>query len=125
MAEITGNTLYEMNQQLMANEKKMSGLDILNKSKYTTKFFEQSPNSYFMLLCHEERDYTLFKLSGIDSATIASKELIACLKNRGDILAIDKAKGNADAAFEIWIRTENNKNLCYYLFKYDEGVIEC
>ena len=125
MAEIKGNTLYEMNQQLMANEKPLTNFEILNRSKSTTKFFERSPNSYFMLLCHEKRDYTIFKLSGLDSATTASKELIECLKNRGSILAIDKAKDNPELAFEIWVRTEEDENLCYYLFNYNEGVIEC
>ena len=41
MAEINGGTLYEINQKLMANEKKMSGLDVIGKQKYIAKYFER------------------------------------------------------------------------------------
>lgn len=126
MAEINGGTLYEINQNLMKNEKKMSDFDIQSKKKYVEKYFEKSPYSYFMLLCHDARDYTLFKLTTNSSAEIAAKELIECLKNRGMILSIDKV--SETNAFEIWIRVlqdSEEKNLCYYLFNYDEGVIEC
>ena len=44
-----------------------------------------------------------------------------CLKDRGDILAIDE---NEDKAWEIWLNI-NNQPYCYYLFRYDEAVIEC
>lgn len=123
MAEINGGTLYEINQKLMANEKKMSGLDVIGKQKYIAKYFERQPLSYFMLLCHDARDYTLFKLTKNDSHTAAAQELIDCLKNRGSILAIDKL--DETNSFEIWIRTDEDENLCYYLFNYNEGVIEC
>lgn len=123
MAEINSGTLYEINQNLMANEKKMSGFDILSKQKHIEKYFERQPFSYFMLLCHDARDYTLFKLQDTDSYKNGARELIDCLKNRGTILAIDKV--DETNAFEIWIRTDEDKNLCYYLFNYSEGVIEC
>lgn len=115
-------TLYQMNQKLMENEKKLSGLTIVNKQKHIETYFSKSPCSYYMLLCHDDRDYTIFKLSGPASTSTAAKEVVDCLKNRGDILAIDKV--DKTDAFEIWIRA-GGKNLCYYLFNYNEGVIEC
>lgn len=132
MAEFTGNTLYEMNQQLMANEKKLSPADLLSKRKLVKHFFLTNSSKYFMLLCHDARDYTLF--NDLDykpfGTTMAEKtanqfteELFECLKNRGDILAIDKVKDNSKV-LEIWLRTSEGQNLCYYIFDYSLGVIE-
>ena len=74
-----------------------------------------------MLLCHEQRDYTVFQLTTGSKADIATEELKVCMKNRGNILAIDEAPGNA---FEIWIKNESGI-FAYYLFPYDEAVIIC
>lgn len=132
MAEFTGNTLYEMNQQLMANEKKLSPAALLSKRRMVKHFFLTNLSQYFMLLCHDARDYTLFNDIGYNPFNAVSvektakqftKELFECLKNRGDILAIDKAKENPKA-LEIWIRTPEGQNLCYYIFDYTLGVIE-
>ena len=74
--------------------------------------------------CHERRDYTIFHLyekQNPDPPTVAMKELITCLMNRGEILSIDL---NKDKAWEIWLKI-NKKPYCYYLFKYDDAVIEC
>jgi hypothetical protein len=123
MAEIQGQTLYEMNQQLMANEKKMSGMNLMNKQKSLAMFFKNSSAEYFMMLCKERSDYTLFHLQNEKSYIKAADEVILCMKNRGDILAIDRTPSNN--SYEIWIRDEDGVNSCYYLFEYDEGVIEC
>ena len=123
MAEIQGQTLYEMNQQLMANEKKMSGMNLINKRKSLEMFFKNSSAEYFMMLCKERSDYTLFHLQNEKSYIKAADEVILCMKNRGDILAIDRIPSNN--SYEIWIRDEDDVNSCYYLFEYDEGVIEC
>jgi hypothetical protein len=124
MAEIEGGTLYEMNQSLMANEKKLSGFDIIGKKKSLQAYFNNSMSKYFMMLCRERSDYTLFKLGNhTTSAMKAADEVILCMKNRGDILAIDRTPSNN--SYEIWIRDEDGVNSCYYLFEYDEGVIEC
>ena len=40
MAEINGGTLYEINQNFIKNEKKMSDFDIQSKKKYVEKYFE-------------------------------------------------------------------------------------
>lgn len=124
MAEINGGTLYEINQNLMANEKKLSGIDLMNRQKSLQAFFHNSLSKYFMMLCKEQSDYTLFKLNNHTTSAIkAAEEVLICMKNRGAILAIDRTKENN--AFEIWIRGEDDINSCYYLFEYDEGVIEC
>lgn len=123
MAEIQGQTLYELNQQLMSNEKKMSGLDLINRKKSLEAFFKNSSAAYFMMLCKERSDYTLFHLKSNKSYQKAAEEVMECIKERGTILSIDRTSDNI--AYEIWIRDEEEINSCYYLFEYDKGVIEC
>lgn len=124
MVEIKGTTLYEINQSLMKDEKKMSGFELINRKKSLQTFLKNSISQYFMLLCKEKSDYTIFKLKNHTTSAIeATEEIVLCLKERGTILAIDRTKDNQ--AYEIWIRDENDINSCYYLFEYDKGVIEC
>lgn len=77
-----------------------------------------------MLLCHEQRDYTLFNFidyKGEDTDIICADELIECLLNRGKIKGIDITKDNN--AIEIWISIDKEA-FAYYFFPYDSGVIE-
>ncbi len=53
---------------------------------------------------------------------IAAKEISETLYNRGKILLVDKQK---DGSWEIWIRDSlTDENFAYYLFPYDNGVVE-
>lgn len=119
MGEVSLGTVYDMNKTLMEKEKQISDKTLNKKINDITKFF--SKGEYFMLLCHEARDYTVFEITESSKATLAGTELKECLQNRGAILAIDEAPGNA---YEIWIRNESGI-FAYYLFPYDEGVIVC
>lgn len=112
-------TLYDMSKQIVANEPPMKPED------YHRKLINISNNifgEFYMLLCHERRDYSIFKL-GIDCLkTIFANELKETLDNRGDIIFIDEQPGKA---WEIWIRDPQTKeNFAYYLFNYDNGIIE-
>lgn len=119
-----GATLYDANKQLVKQtEKKLTHPEIAGKQTELEKFFEDN-KKYSMLLCHERRDYTVFNLDqeNITAPMVAAKEVILCCTNRGDILSIDKTED--DFAYEIWINIEDEP-FCYYLFPYDEAVIEC
>ena len=97
MSEVSMGTLYELNKSAMARDKGMSSFKLTETLNKMIPFF--SENTYFMLLCHEQRDYTVFRLSSVE-------------------------KENINNAYEIWIR--NNGNIyVYYLFPYDEAIIEC
>ena len=120
MSEVSMGTLYELNKSAMARDKGMSSFKLTETLNKMIPFF--SENTYFMLLCHEQRDYTVFRLSSVEKEKIAIKDLKECLINRGEILSIEKE--NINNAYEIWIR--NNGNIyVYYLFPYDEAIIEC
>lgn len=122
--DLTAGTLYEMNQQLMQNMKPLTHLEIASLQSKIEDWFNMIIDTYAMLLCHERRDYTIFHLyetENVNPPAVAAKEFFNCLNDRGEILAIDEADGNA---WEIWLRIDNIP-YCYYLFRYDDAVIEC
>lgn len=122
--EINLGSLYDMNKQLM--EQVGGPISELALYPYQTKiedWFNWNIDSYAMLLCHERRDYTVFHLyekQNPNPPAIAAKELINCLLNRGEILSIEETN---DKAWEIWLRIDK-EIYCYYLFNYDNAVIE-
>lgn len=119
-----GATVYDANKQLVKQtEKPLTHPELANKQLLLEGFFENI-KKYAMLLCHEQRDYTVFNLDekSVTSPFTAAKETIACCINRGSVLSIEKTEDNI--AFEIWISIDDEP-FCYYLFPYDEAVIEC
>jgi hypothetical protein len=116
--------MYQLNKNLVIqNEKPLKPFEIKDKIKEIKNFFKTSNNTYFMLLCHEQRDYTLFNFLEKDIAAISTSgnDIQECLENRGIILGIDLTEDKN--AYEIWLSI-NDEAFCYYLFPYDLGVIE-
>lgn len=120
MSEVNLGTIYDINKNIMNNMKKLSNPALMNKLKKVEQYFKEN-KMYFMLLCHERRDFTLFRLTKDDSHAEAASILKECLQNRGDVLEIEITK---DGAVEIWIK-DDGEAFCYYLFPYDEAIIEC
>ena len=124
-SEITLGTAYEINKNLVQNyEKELTSEELKTKKEMIANYILEKENFYFMLLCHEQRDYTLFNLNGEnsqDQGIKTVKELYDCLNNRGQIKGIDRAEDGI--AIEIWISIDGEA-FVYYFFPYDEGVIE-
>lgn len=121
MKEISLGTVYDINKNCMSKEKNLPPKTYMNRLKKIGNFFQEG-KQYYMLLCHEERNYTLFDIADknkIDKAITALKE---CLDNRGSVLSIDKTED--DFAFEIWLKKIDGEVVCYFLFPYDEGIIK-
>lgn len=122
--EMPAGTLYDMNKQIIQDLTPLTDMELGGIQPKLSEWFNWIIDTYAMLLCHERRDYTIFHLyetQNQDPPAVASRELIQCLKNRGEIYSIDL---NSDNAWEIWLKI-NNTPYCYYLFKYDDAVIEC
>ena len=112
-------SLYEYSKQIVANEVPMD--PILFNQKMIEVSMDMVEHTYIMLLCHDRRDYTIFHITNTDKK-IAAKEISETLYNRGKILLVDKQK---DGSWEIWIRDSlTDENFAYYLFPYDNGVVE-
>ena len=125
MAELNLGTVYDFNKNAMSQFKPMDVI-IFNKTtskiaKEMTEAAELHDKHYWMLLCHELRDYTVFNIIAAESEKYVVNEIRPTLLNRGSVLDIEE-QGNG--AYEIWIRNENKENFAYYLFPYDNGVIE-
>lgn len=126
MAEINLGNLYDFNKEAMKNEKPLDPVQFNLKTNEISDVMlhdaEDYDKHYWMLLCHERRDYTLFNVIAAEDNEFIVKEIRPTLLNRGQILAIDK---QPDGAWEIWIRdSETEENFVYYLFQYNNGVIE-
>lgn len=125
MAEINLGNLYDFNKELMKQEKTIDPIIFNTKVKQIAEdmFIEASNDEhYWMLLCHDRRDFTLFNIITVTNIDNIITEIAPTLTNRGQVVTIDK---QPNGAWEIWIRDgETKENFAYYLFKYDNGVIE-
>lgn len=136
--KISGATLYDLNKQIInQTENPMTDEDLYDALDYiVAPFFKKNieqrinkedfDNCYFMLLCKEDNNYTLFNVRNYldfhEPILIACDELRICLKNRGEVYSIENTEDNY--AIEIWLKDADKGMLCYYLFPYNEGVIE-
>ena len=122
---LNGGTLYDANKQIMAQTgKPLTDIEIAALYPKLEDWFNWIIDTYAMLLCHERRDYTVFHLyekQNPNPPAIAAKEFIGCLTDRGEILSIEE---NADKTWEVWLKI-GEEVFCYYLFRYDNAVIEC
>ena len=114
-------TLYEVSKQLIANEHPMDSINFTQTMADISSAMDDK--DYFMRLCKERNDYSIFITEGCNRKEI-SKELIPTLSNRGKVLVVDK--GVSDYSWEIWIRDPiTNENFLYILFDYSQGIIDC
>ena len=124
MAELnTDITLYSINKQAMNEEKPLDIIEfnVLTKkiADYITEEATKAKKTFWMLLCHERRDYTIFIPLTAEGIL---NEIRPTLNNRGKTLSIDHLE---DGNFEIWIRDpETNENFVYYLFDYTTGILK-
>ena len=126
MSDISLGTLYDVNKNLvLKNEIELTDGVLNSKKEIITNFMRQMNNAYYMLLCNERKDYTVFKMNDKDSddsiREIVSILVDECLKNRGEIRGIDLTKDKD--AIEIWLIIEDEA-YCYYFFPYDAAIIE-
>jgi hypothetical protein len=126
MSEVNMGTLYDFNKNAMAS---FEPIDVIQFNRMLNSISDAMINAseyydrhYWMLLCHDRRDFTLFNIIATSDLKDIIDELKPTLENRGIVLDIE---WQDTGAYEIWIRdTETQENFAYYLFPYDEGVIE-
>lgn len=123
MQELSFGNLYDANKQLSHAEPLMVEPQKVVKWQRLKDYIYSRTETYFMLLCHERRDYTVFNI--VDNRDIAANkfpvELFDCFRNRGGLVSMDLIDN--DYAWEIWLRIDD-EDFCYMLFPYDVGVIE-
>jgi len=125
MAELSMGTLYDANKQLMANEqfKPLNHLELASAQQKIEDFFNMKCDCYGMLYCKDRSDITIFhmyEMQNPNPPALAAKECIGCCTDRGEVISIEE---QSDGNFEIWIRIDGEP-FAYYLFPYDNAVIE-
>ena len=118
-------TLYDLNKDLVKkHEIKLSNKAIEQKKKLIINFLNNINDSYYMLLCNERRDYTIFTFKNKttkeyqECADILINE---CLFNRGELRGFDLTR--TKDAIEIWMIIEDDA-FVYYFFPYGNAIIE-
>ena len=134
-ANIELGNLYDINKGLVEKGvPELSKEEMDNKKNLIVDFVRQG-GSYFMLLCNERKDYTVFHrrinnpngeyldcCEGYNGDFIEKVLIDECLPNRGKTKSIELTE-NKDAV-EIWISIDG-ESYCYYFFPYDTAIIEC
>ena len=132
MSDISLGTLYDVNKNLVLNgEIKLTEGVINSKKEIIKNFLRRTGNTYYMLLCNERKDYTVFRKGFYDEDMYSDDEhqldeivnilVDECMMNRGEIRGIDLTKDKD--AIEIWLIIEDEA-YCYYFFPYDAAIIE-
>lgn len=93
--EVTIGSLYELNKTLMQYQgEKLTQGEINSKKEIIKNFIQKQSDNYYMLLCNERKDYSLFNFIAGDKGVINCYNCVdilidECLANRGEIRAID------------------------------------
>lgn len=125
--QLSNFSTYEANKMLIAqNGKPISKLKlnttISDMAVRFRKWVWDNKCKYFMLLCKDRSDYTLFNIVDHNFDIQEIKEALKdCFVNRGDVYDIHYEK--TTDAYEIWLKIDD-EFYAYYLFPYDLGVIE-
>lgn len=107
--------IYEMNKQII---RQMPVLEDLTAGRAAIASLQQNHyDTYYMLYGKELSYFTVFKLK---EPQYLADEVIECLKNVGDIKAMDLTE-NQDAV-EIWTQDGVGPTVLY-LFPYDNGIV--
>lgn len=124
--EVSLGTLYDVNKNLIQNAIKALDETALNSKKEIIKnFLRKTNNNYYMLLCNERKDYTIFTIGNVENKEQKIEKLPfvlvdECLKNRGEIRVIELTEDKG--AIEAWI-SANDESFAYYFFPYDSAII--
>lgn len=119
--EVSLGTLYDFNKSILLKQKELTKKELEGKRDIVNEYLHDiTKGKYYMLLCREQNDYTLFNIFD-DNYMLLFQELKECLLNRGKVKAIDFTQ-NKDA-IEIWLEMDKEM-FCYYFFLYDNGVVE-
>lgn len=115
---------YDLNRQQMANCNPIPLPLLTQETGNVAGWFGSNDEfKYFMLLCRERNDYTIFNVIEHNYSE-AALGLFECLTFRGQTLAIDY---NHDAQYyEIWVKCfDEELPSMYVLFPCNDFVIEC
>lgn len=128
MSELNLGTQYEFSKDMVKQLPNLTEGQLNSKKEIVKNFLRKSLNNYYMLLCNEQKDYTVFRITNNEEKDrdeqkqeIVNILIDECLHNRGGIRGIDLTE--QQDAVEIWLYIDEEAYV-YYFFPYDEAVIE-
>jgi len=115
-------TLFQLNQSIMTGLPKYSHEQISAAKRLIDSWHSRHQGNYYMLLSNEQHYYTVFHIGHDYSNPVLENAVIdECL---GALGAIKEVSLTDDDVVECWV-TIGDTSYVYYLFNYDEGVVEC
>lgn len=130
MSDINLGTQYEFSKGMVNELPKLTQELINSKKEIVKNYLRKTEEPYYMLLCNERKDYTVFHIDDCFEDFINRdyqyNEVIdilvdECLVNRGEIRGIDLTE--TKDAIEIWLYIDE-ESYVYYFFPYTNAVIE-
>ena len=113
-------TMYDINKQIMAQVPELNQKEKNDAHKIINDFAALTKQRHYMMLCFEERYFTIFEQAKLYDFGSLGAAVFACIGNIGQIKSVSY---NDSQAVEIWITTTNGETNCYLLFGYDEGMV--
>ena len=130
--EVVLGNVYDLSKNIVGQFKPLNALELASAQIRIEEWLNTNLDDlgvrYWMLLCRERNDYTVFAAHPhinqpmYDTNGIAG-EIIGCASDRGEIL--DICLDEHETAYEIWVNTTDDSEIhAYLLFPYNQGVIE-
>lgn len=121
-------SLYDMNAQIMNQLPTLSKEDMQAKKQTFKDFLRKTENNFYMLYGKEISYFTIFHnldpdigYIGYQIYTDFYEVLLECLHNIGEVKSFDLTE--AEDAFEVWVKVDEDKTTCLYFFPYDSGIV--
>lgn len=124
----TVGTLYDLNKNLYKQVPHMNSNDFDNMATNMALWFSsRAQRKYFMFLCRELNDYTIFHFNSANY-NAAREELVDLIRSRGNA-CIDIQYDHAGDNYDIWLKrydveTKEAQVYMYKLFPCDDFIIE-
>lgn len=112
--------LYDLNKQLVPQLPTLNEEQVISAKAVILDYVCKTQESYYMLLCHELRYFTVFAMNAHSEENVEDA-LLDCLSYVGEVKSIES---NGEAV-EIWVVLPTGEAHVMYFFNYESGVIQC
>lgn len=113
-------TLYDVNKMMYEKMSPMSAEDFQNYMINISLWFSKNNFQYFMFLCRELSDYTIFNFLSTNYNK-GREELIDLITSRG--VPMDIEYKHEEDAYDIWVKRAGEVHM-YKLFPCNDFIIE-
>ncbi len=120
MTEVELGTTYSLNQTAFQHIEPPAEPILRQELKHCAEWASLTQQKYYMLLCRELNDYTIFYMEH-EKLFELTEEIKEVLESRGVILEI--AFSHASNFFECWVRRDNGQVNMYAFFPCDDWVV--